>query len=439
MPKFKIAHIHIPSTDTSNSSRSLKEGDTIKESFWLNNLSMDVCVAMVLNINIEEMQKNNPHGILYGKYVGGFVFEGFQELPPLCILQVVLNGRPNNAVYYNDTVFDPQLGMFPVAEYNQKRLKILSYIQIFISEAYEDIDWKPGVPDEIKAELKKDQSLETIWESLSPMNQSKILNYAYPFSRPSSLKEKRIASTPLKPKQVEVIVCHIRSMRPSAGESWREELRVFETIEAVQTLKQCGIEVGMTVLDMGCGHGHYTIPAAIAVGGQGKVIAVDINKKVIKEAEKRTQEFNRKNILFLNTNENGLVDYRDNIDFIMLYDVLHGGAWAEGKKGKLRIMHSLLKDRGILSLALFNEIEHRIPENAKPNPKGHYSTVRISHEEAITPYIELLESCGYQLDKVVENGGVHFDDFHNPSKWRKYGEIRINTLERRNIYNFVKK
>lgn len=54
------------------------------------------------------------------------------------------------------------------------------------------------------------------------------------------------------------------------------------------------------------------------------------------------------------------------------------------------------------------------------------------------PYIRLLESCGFKLSNFYENGGVHFDNFHSPYHWRKYGEVRINSLERRNIYNFIK-
>lgn len=39
----------------------------------------------------------------------------------------------------------------------------------------------------------------------------------------------------------------------------------------------------MTVMDIGCGYVHYTIPAAIAAGTNGSVIAIDKLKKIIKQ------------------------------------------------------------------------------------------------------------------------------------------------------------
>ena len=152
-----------------------------------------------------------------------------------------------------------------------------------------------------------------------------------------------------------------------------------------------------------------------------------------------------KKIFCLKTNEKGLSEYKENIDFIILYDVLHGlfnfskADW--GKTTKIEFVDnlvSLLKKDGILSLALYSEIEcKRVPFITKTG-KDSFKLVQVPHEEAIKPYIRLMEASGLELYKVIENGGVHFDDFHNPTKWRKFGEIKISSLERRNIYNFKK-
>jgi hypothetical protein len=144
------------------------------------------------------------------------------------------------------------------------------------------------------------------------------------------------------------------------------------------------------------------------------------------------------NITFLITDEAGLKDYLNQVDFLILYDVLHGVEWKDNREEKLAILHSLLKENGILSLALYNEIEQKPDPNAQPTPKGLIRTIRISHEEAIKPYLELLQRCGFMLCNVVDNAGVHFDVFHSPYHWRKYGEVRVSKLERRNIYNFKK-
>lgn len=445
MGEYKISYIEQPSEDMTNSSRHMDTGVGIKEAFWDDNLSLHSCIAMLLGKDIKEITKKNPHILLYGKYLGGFAFEAYEMLPPLCILNVVFEDIPHNAVYYNNTVYDPKLGVFTVNEYKSKSIQVLSYIQVFIEEAYEKINWSPFVPVEIQAELDQDEKLKEIFNSLSAMQQSKLLNYIYPFSKASSLKESRSRSQKLKPKQVESIINHLKVMHYPSSENEKsvwEELYDFETIEAVETLRKCGVTTGKNVLDMGCGYGHYTIAASIASGERGRVIAVDKDKKALKHAKDRITELKLSNVACLNTDEKGLSEYYGNIDFIILYDVLHGiynrVSWGEERSEFLPILRSLVKTGGILSIALYNEIERIENPTKKRTAKGSISTISITHEEAIKPYIELIESYGFVLKNVVENGGVHFDDFHSPYHWRKYGEVRVSKLERRNIYSFIK-
>lgn len=227
-----------------------------------------------------------------------------------------------------------------------------------------------------------------------------------------------------------------------------DELMAFETGEAVEILKNCGITEGMTVLDMGCGYGQYTFPASIAVGAEGSVIAVDSEKetKVLEYVKSKALKYNLKNIICLKTNEKGLSEYKESIDFIILYDVFHciynysKKDWGITTKHKfIETLVSLLKSNGIFSFALFNEIEHKkVPVM---NKNGHYwnKTIPINHEEAIQPYLTRLQASGLNLYKIVENGGVHFDDLYLPNFWRDYSDIKLSSLERRNIYNFTKK
>ena len=81
-----------------------------------------------------------------------------------------------------------------------------------------------------------------------------------------------------------------------------DEVCHWERTEAVKLLSQCGLDAGMTVMDIGCGYVHYTIPAAIAAGTNGSVIAIEKLKKIIKHAERRLDEAGLKNVELLNTN-----------------------------------------------------------------------------------------------------------------------------------------
>ena len=67
-------------------------------------------------------------------------------------------------------------------------------------------------------------------------------------------------------------------------------------------LKEIGIKKGQTVLDFGCGEGHYTIPASKAVGKNGKVYALDKDREVLDKLERIIKERNIKNIKLINEN-----------------------------------------------------------------------------------------------------------------------------------------
>ena len=49
------------------------------------------------------------------------------------------------------------------------------------------------------------------------------------------------------------------------------------------------VKEGMTVMDLGCGMGHFSIGMAGLVGGTGRVIAVDLQQKMLDVMERRAQ------------------------------------------------------------------------------------------------------------------------------------------------------
>jgi len=224
------------------------------------------------------------------------------------------------------------------------------------------------------------------------------------------------------------------------------ELMLFETGEAVETLKKCGITEGMTVLDMGCGFGQWSYPAAIIVGPKGRVIAVDSEKEaknVLEHVADRAKTYKLENITCLKPSASALYKYTDSVDFIMLYDVFHSiynyGKKDWGVRTKDRFVDSLaalLKSGGILSFAAFSEIDYKLAPKLMKNGKYCMSPTPITHTEAVQPYLSFFKESGLKLSNVVENGGVHFDFMYMPND--DYGDIKVSSLERRNIYNFTK-
>ena len=70
------------------------------------------------------------------------------------------------------------------------------------------------------------------------------------------------------------------------------------TKEEVRTIQisKARLKPGQTVYDIGCGSGSISIEAAIQIESQGKVLAIDYDKKAIELTKKNATKFNLPNI-----------------------------------------------------------------------------------------------------------------------------------------------
>jgi len=50
------------------------------------------------------------------------------------------------------------------------------------------------------------------------------------------------------------------------------------------------VKTGMTILDVGCAMGFFSLPMAKMVGSTGRVICVDLQEKMIKTLNKKLQK-----------------------------------------------------------------------------------------------------------------------------------------------------
>jgi predicted methyltransferase len=66
----------------------------------------------------------------------------------------------------------------------------------------------------------------------------------------------------------------------------------------LRTLRDAGVQPGQTVLEVGCGTGYFTLPAATVIGDQGRLIAIDVTKEIalLLNLSEKTIEVHRKNI-----------------------------------------------------------------------------------------------------------------------------------------------
>lgn len=63
-----------------------------------------------------------------------------------------------------------------------------------------------------------------------------------------------------------------------------------ELINPFKTLERAGLQPGSFVADLGCGAlGHFVFPAAQMVGGEGRVYAVDLDKRALTAIERKAR------------------------------------------------------------------------------------------------------------------------------------------------------
>lgn len=130
----------------------------------------------------------------------------------------------------------------------------------------------------------------------------------------------------------------------------REEMEKWERNAGVKFLKKIGLGPGQVVLDFGAGVGHYTIPAAIVVGEEGKVYSIDKRPDALNEVERKARLLGLGKIILIITD--GEVHFKienGSFDVVFLYDVLH---YLEGnvRTTLYQELHRMLKPDGLLSV-----------------------------------------------------------------------------------------
>jgi SAM-dependent methyltransferase len=122
----------------------------------------------------------------------------------------------------------------------------------------------------------------------------------------------------------------------------------FEAVAGAQTLlDRAGVRPGMSVLDAGCGPGRVTLPAATRVGPSGRVVALDIQERMLHRLGDRVRGKGLTNVELVHA---GLGDGKlpaDEFDVVLLVTVL--GEVPE-KLAALREIHRSLRPGGLLSI-----------------------------------------------------------------------------------------
>ena len=127
--------------------------------------------------------------------------------------------------------------------------------------------------------------------------------------------------------------------------------------DPVKTLKAAGIQSGQEVLEIGCGTGFFTIPAAELVGDGGHLYAVDIHPLAIEQVAGKVQDAGLTNVKLIKADALATGLASDRMDLILLLGVIPSPTLPLDQL--LPEMHRVLKPESFL--AVWTAIPSRLP------------------------------------------------------------------------------
>lgn len=143
-----------------------------------------------------------------------------------------------------------------------------------------------------------------------------------------------------------------------AGAEWliRDEREREERCSLM--LANLGVKPGMTICDMGCGNGFYTLKLARMTGDKGFVVGVDVQPEMLAMLRKRMESQGIENVIpVLGSFHNPRLP-PNSIDLILLVDVYHEFSHPEPM---LAAMRRSLKQDGLIVLVEYRAEDPEVP------------------------------------------------------------------------------
>ncbi|MCC6682620.1 MAG: class I SAM-dependent methyltransferase [Phycisphaeraceae bacterium] len=103
------------------------------------------------------------------------------------------------------------------------------------------------------------------------------------------------------------------------------------------------VQPGMTVLDVGCGPGYFTIEMAKQVGGRGKVIAADLQEGMLQALRAKIKGTELEARIRPVLCDQGKINVSDAVDFILAFYMVHE---VPDKQSFFRQLKTILSQNG---------------------------------------------------------------------------------------------
>ena len=99
--------------------------------------------------------------------------------------------------------------------------------------------------------------------------------------------------------------------------------RIRRLLQNPQKILRPYIEEGMTVLDVGCGPGFFSIDMARMVGKSGRVIASDLQEGMLQKLRDKIQGTELDERITLHKCEENKIGVSKHVDFVLLFYMVH--------------------------------------------------------------------------------------------------------------------
>jgi len=103
------------------------------------------------------------------------------------------------------------------------------------------------------------------------------------------------------------------------------------------------ISEGMTVLDLGCGPGFFSIEIAKMLRESGKVIAADLQQGMLEKVDKKIKGTTLEQRITIHKCEDNKIGVTENVDFVLVFYMIHE---VPNQDNLLRELKSILKPDG---------------------------------------------------------------------------------------------
>ena len=164
----------------------------------------------------------------------------------------------------------------------------------------------------------------------------------------------------------------------------------YKILPPYKTLKFLGLVEDDIMIDVGCGTGYFTIPAAQITGQTGKVIGLDVSEVMLDELRKKISG-HPGNIELILSDHIQFPIHDSTGTFVLLSNVLHE---AEDMITMLKEANRALKHGGRLAI---------IEWEKKEMPMGPPIEDRLHADEIFS----MVSQAGFVMPKIVPTGEFH--------------------------------